>query len=176
MATKSKQVCTSCGRTLRFERRQYPFAEGGVPNVVLQGVELADCGHCGNSEIIIPQLARIHRVIALALANSPRRLTGPQFRFLRKHLGKSGEQMAEYLHTDKTKISKWERAEDSIGQASDRLMRLLVTALDPELAGNVRSTAEHLRKISDEPGEDIEIHVDVEVLTAAYVTVRRAAA
>lgn len=103
--------------------------------------------------MIIPRLEKIHRAISRALVNSPGRLTGEHLRFLRKHLGLSGEQLGSYLHTDKTKVSKWERGEDPIGPATDRLVRLLATALDGELRSAISAVAEHLPQILDKPGE-----------------------
>ena len=125
--------CTNCGEQVTAERRNYRYTESGLSNVVLQGIEVADCPKCGNSDAIIPRMAGIHRAIAQALANSPGRLTGEQLRFLRKHLGLSGDRLGRYLHTDRTRISKWERGEDRIGPGADRLVRLLAAALDSEL-------------------------------------------
>ena len=172
--TKAHQ-CTNCGTQAYPERRNYRYTESGIPNVILQGVEVADCPTCGNSDVSIPRMAKIHRAIAQALVTSPARLTGPQFRFLRKHLGLSGDELSRYLHTDKTKISKWETDEDRIGPATDRLIRLLATALDNELRPQVADVAEHLQKISDQPGEDWELHLDVASLRAAFMSVSKAA-
>src|SRR5579864_4182285 len=119
MSRASIHECTNCGKQIAHERRNYPYVESGLSNVVLQGIEVADCSKCGNSDVIIPRMAKIHRAIAQGLVNSPARLTGEQLRFLRKHLGLSGEQLGHYLHTDRTKISKWERNEDQIGPATD---------------------------------------------------------
>ena len=163
--------CTNCGRPVRPERRNYRYAESGLSNVVLQGVEVAECPACGHYDVAIPHLERVHRAIALALAKSPVRLTGEQLRFLRKHLGYNGEQLAKYLHTDKTKISKWERGEDPIGPSNDRLVRLLVAALDTDLSRSVTSIAAHLPEISNESGKSRELHIDVEYLTASFVSV-----
>jgi putative zinc finger/helix-turn-helix YgiT family protein len=167
--------CTDCGERVAAERRNYRYTESGLSNVVLQGIEVADCPKCGNSNVIIPRMARIHRAIAQALANSPGRLTGEQLRFLRKHLGLSGDQLGRYLHTDKTKISKWERDEDRIGTATDRLVRLLAAALDRELCPGVSAVAEHLPQISDESGKVWELHVDVATLQTTFLSVSRAA-
>ena len=79
--------CTNCGEQVTPERRNYRYSESGMSNVILQGVEVADCPKCGNSDVCIPKIAKLHRAIAQALANSPARLTGEQLRFLRKHLG-----------------------------------------------------------------------------------------
>lgn len=175
MSRATIHKCTNCGEQVSPERRNYRYAESGLSNVILQGIEVADCTKCGNSDLIIPRMAKIHGAIALALANSPARLTGEQLRFLRKHLGLSGDQLGRYLHTDRTKISKWERGEDRIGPSTDRLIRLLVAALDSELRPGVSTVAEHLPQISDESGKDRELHVDVETLQTAFLSVSRAA-
>jgi transcriptional regulator with XRE-family HTH domain len=120
-------------------------------------------------------MAKIHRAIAQALANSPARLTGEQLRFLRKHLGLSGDELGSYLHTDRTKISKWENEDDRIGPTTDRLIRLLVASLDSELRPGVSAIAAHLPQISDKPGDLLELHVDVATLATAFVGVSRAA-
>src|SRR5258708_25492655 len=175
MSRASKHECTNCGKGVTPERRNYRYAESGLSNLILQGIEVADCPNCGNSDVIIPRMAKIHRAIAQALANSPVRLTGEQLRFLRKHLGLSGDQLGRYLHTDRTKISKWERGEDRIGPATDRLVRLLVAALDSELRPGVSAVAEHLPQISDESGKVWELHVNVATLQTSFVSVSKAA-
>ena len=168
--------CTNCGAKLTAERRNYRYTESGLSNVILQGIEVADCPKCANSDVIIPRTAKVHRAIAHALvAGNPARLTGEQFRFLRKHLGLSGDQLGSYLHTDKTKISKWERGEDQIGPATDRLFRLLAAALDTELRAGVTAIANHLPLISDESGEAYELHVDATTLLTAFCAVSKAA-
>lgn len=175
MSRASKHECRNCGEQVIPERRNYRYTESGISNLILQGIEVADCPNCGNSDVIIPRMAKIHRAIAQALANSPVRLTGEQLRFLRKHLGLSGDQLGRYLHTDKTKISKWERGEDRVGPGIDRLVRLLAAALDSELRPGVSAVAEHLPEISDESGKVWELHVDVTTLQATFLCTSRAA-
>ncbi|MBK5293807.1 MAG: hypothetical protein JJE04_19290 [Acidobacteriia bacterium] len=167
--------CTSCGEQVRPERRNYRYTESGLSNVILQGIEVADCPKCGNSEVIIPRMAKIHRAIAQALAKSPARLTGEQLRFLRSHLGLSGAKLGCYLHTDKSKISKWECGSDRIGPTTDRLVRLLVAALDSELRPGVSAIAEHLPLIADVSGKSLELHIDVTTLLTTFLSVSRAA-
>jgi putative zinc finger/helix-turn-helix YgiT family protein len=175
MSRAKMHECTNCGQKVTPERRNYRYTESGLSNVVLQGVQVADCSNCGNSDIVIPRMAKIHREIAKALARSPARLTGEQLRFLRKHLGLSGDQLGSYLHTDRTKISKWERGEDPIGPATDRLVRLVSTALDREMRPEISAVAEHLPRISDESRKAWELHVDVVTLRTTFLSVSRAA-
>lgn len=169
------QDCSNCGKSVTRAPRNYRYVESGLSNVLLQGVDVVDCPKCGSSEVIIPRMAKIHRAIAQALANSPARLTGEQLRFLRKHLGLSGDELGRYLHTDRTKISKWENEGDRIGPATDRLIRLLVASLDSEMRPGVSAVAAHLPQISDKPGDLLELHVDVATLATAFVGVSRAA-
>ncbi|MGJ5818292.1 type II TA system antitoxin MqsA family protein [Paludibaculum fermentans] len=175
MSSENILICTNCGETAKSERRRYRYLESGISNLYLQGTEVAECLRCGESHVIIPRIAKLHRAIALALANSPARLTGEQLRFLRKHLSMSGEQLGRYLHTDKTKISKWESGDDPIGPSTDRLIRLLVAALDGELRPGVTAIAEHLPQIRDESGKVWELQVDVATLQSTFVSVSRAA-
>ena len=172
---KKIHKCTRCGEPVNPEPRNYRYLESGLSNVILQGIEVADCPKCGNEDAIIPRMAKIHRAIARALTLSPSRLTGEQIRFLRKDLGFSGDQLGKYLHTDKTKISKWEGGEDRIGPSSDRLIRLLAASLDAELRPGVSAVAEHLPLISDESGGIRELHVDVTTLQTAFLAVSKAA-
>ena len=174
MKRKSHE-CTNCGEGVTPGRRNYRYSESGISNVILQGLDVTDCPKCHNVEVTIPRMTKIHRAIALALANYPARLTGEHLRFLRTHLGMSGEQLGRYLHTDKTKISKWERGEDPIGPATDRLIRLLAAVLDSDLRAEVARIARHLPDISDEPGKAWEIHIDVETLQASFLATFRAA-
>jgi putative zinc finger/helix-turn-helix YgiT family protein len=168
--------CSNCGEQVSSERRNYRYAESGLSNVVLQGIEVIHCDKCGNSDVVIPRMANLHRVIARALvASNPARLTGEQLRFLRKHLGLSGDQLGTYLHTDRTKISKWETGEDPIGSSTDRLVRLLAAALDPELRAGITAVAEHLPLISDESGSRWELHVHIPTLETSFVSVSKAA-
>ena len=90
-------------------------------------------------------------------------------------MGMSGDQLGRYLHTDRTKISKWERGEDRIGPATDRLVRLLVAALDSELRPGVSAVAEHLPQIFDESGKVWELHVNAATLQTSFVSVSKAA-
>lgn len=175
MSRTKIQECTNCGQRVIPEQRNYRDTESGISNVILQGVDVAVCPKCGNSDVIIPRVGKIHRAIAQALVSSPARLTGEQLRFLRTHLGLSGVELGRYLHTDKTKISKWERGEDRIGPATDRLIRLLAAALDSELCPRVTGIAQHLPQISDDSGNDWELHVDVATLQTSFSRVSRAA-
>lgn len=161
--------CPICGATQNSVTGEYPYLESGLDNVVLEGVTFLDCPGCGQQEVVLPRLARIHEAIARALTNSPGRLSGQQLRFLRLHLGLTGDQLGSYLHADRTEISRCECGEDPIGPAMDRLLRLLAAALDPELHAAASRIAEHLPSISDENGQNWDLHIDAATLTWTFV-------
>lgn len=170
------ETCTTCGAPVTFERQNYRYTESGLPNVVLQGLEVAQCNACGNEDVVLPFPEKIHWAIARALvAENPARMTGEQLRFLRKHVGFSGDELARHLGTDKTKISKWERGEDPIGKSTDRLVRLLVAELDRELKPAAAAVVSHFPLITEQAGSAFELRVDVTTLQTAFMTVNRAA-
>lgn len=175
MSKPTQSKCANCGSATISQIANYRYTESGLANVVLGGVTVNGCPGCGNEEVSIPRIAKIHRTIARSLANYPGRLAGAEVRFLRKHLGLNGEEFGRYLHTDKTKISKWENDADRIGAVTDRLIRLLATALDKELSSEVSAVAEHLPQIRDQSGQGWELHIDVRTLRSAFVRVSRAA-
>lgn len=170
------ETCMNCGAPMTIERRNHRYTESGLSNVVLHNVEVARCGACGSEDVILPAVERIHWAIARALiAENPARMTGEQLRFLRKHIGFSGEHLAKHLGTDKTKISKWERGEDPIGKSADRLVRLLVAELDEELKPVAAAVAGHFPLISDQSGSAFELRADVTTLQTGFLAIDQAA-
>ena len=175
MKKSHNDYCTECGAPVVADRRSHHYAESGLSNVILEDVPVADCANCGNSDITVPGLAKLHQAIAQALASSPARLTGEQLRFLRKHLGLTGDELGRYLHTDRSKISKWETGEHPIGPQTDRLIRLLVAALDPSLRDAVSEIAEHLPAILDKSGLSYELRVNAHTLRSQFAPITKAA-
>jgi len=167
--------CTNCGKLAPLDKVNYRYTESGLSNIVLQGIQTSTCPNCGNEDILIPRIEKIHRAIAQALANSPGRLNGEQIRFLRTHLGLTGDKLGSYLHTDRTKISKWERGEDRMGPTTDRLLRLLVAVLDSDIRPAVSTIAEHLPLISDDASNQWELHIDSATHQASFLTISQAA-
>ena len=48
--------CSNCSQPVETVHGNYPFRESGLDNVVLCGIELIKCKHCGNEDPIIPAL------------------------------------------------------------------------------------------------------------------------
>ncbi|HLJ90288.1 MAG TPA: hypothetical protein VKZ53_25990 [Candidatus Angelobacter sp.] len=129
--------CSNCGQAAHVVRGNYRFSESGLNNVMLCGIEIIRCDHCGNEDPMIPAMNELFRTIARALVSKPYRLAGEEVRFLRKYLSLTGDKFSRLLHVDKTTLSKWENNEDPVGTQSDLAIRLLVMSQDPGLKNNI---------------------------------------
>lgn len=123
--------CVECGNPLVVSRENRRYEAGGLPQVVLMGVEVRRCPECGAEEMAIPRIEELHRVITQAFIRKPTRLAGSEIRFLRKYLGWSGTDFASRMGTARETVSRWERGALPIGTQADRLLRLLVATSVP---------------------------------------------
>ena len=148
--------CRNCGKDAMTARAEtYLYAESGLPNVVLVGVDVRRCPKCGAFEVLIPRVAELHRVIAKAVIHKPARLAGAEVRFLRKHLGWSGADFAAHMGVDPTTVSAWENERKPFGTSSDRLLRLMVARQAPVEDYSL----DELTRIADvqEPSRKVEV-------------------
>ncbi len=140
--------CSNCSQPVETVHGNYTFRESGLDNIVLCGIELIKCKHCGNEDPIIPALDDLFRTIALALVTKPYRLAGEEVRFLRKHMGLTGDGFSRLLHIDKTTLSKWENNDDPVGTQSDLAIRMMVMSQNAALREKIQVIIEeHFEKI-----------------------------
>ena len=126
--------CPMCNKgKLRTERKDYPFLESGLDNVVLVGLEVRTCNNpeCGEELPVIPKLSELHRVIAHTLARQPQKLRGSEIRFLRKYLGLSGNDAAKTLGVAPETLSRWENEQSSMGVSVEKLLRYAALMQQP---------------------------------------------
>ena len=124
--------CRKCAvGELRVTRENYLYAESGLPDVVLQGVEVRRCPECGTHEVPLPRVAELHRVIAMLVIHKRARLSAAEVRYLRKYLGWSGGDFAAHVGVAASTVSKWENDREPIGPSSDRLLRMMVARRSP---------------------------------------------
>ena len=119
--------CPMCNTgKLRVEFRDYQYLESGLADVVLVGLEVRICSNpeCGEEIAVIPQIAALHQVIATELSRQQQKLRGSEIRFLRKYLGWSGADAANYLGVTPETMSRWENEQSSMGMSAERLLRL----------------------------------------------------
>lgn len=117
--------CERCDGTMRPARKDWPYPQSGLPNVILQGLRVYVCQTCGAETPEIANLLQLHRVIAKALLTKPAVLTGPEVRFLRRHVGLKAREFADQLGTTPVTVSRWETGTIKIDLKTDRLIRFL---------------------------------------------------
>lgn len=118
-------TCDRCNGTMKPTVKDCRYSESGLPNVILQGLRVYVCESCGEETPEIPNLLYLHRVIAKALLTKPALLTGPEIRFLRRHVGLKAAEFADQLGTTPVTVSRWETGAVAIDPKTDRLIRLL---------------------------------------------------
>ncbi len=115
--------CPACNKVMTCRTGEYHYAESGLDNVYLSGVEICECT-CGEKTVAIPSVMELHRLISIALVNKNSPLTGKEIKFLRKNMGISGKIFAEVIGIDKATLSRWENDNQVISKPHDRLIRL----------------------------------------------------
>lgn len=135
--------CRRCKSAVEVRTENYKYDASGLPNVILRGIEVRHCPECGEREAQIPSITALHKFLALSLANKPERLTPQEIRFLRKHIGLSGQDFAAKIGVDKATVSRYESLESpqKMGQQTERLLRLMVIVEKPVTSYPLEDTA-----------------------------------
>lgn len=123
--------CTECGDVVKVVGTTHRYAESGLPDVVLHGVEIRKCKACGEEEVAIPDLVGLHQCIAANLVVRKSALTGAELRFLRQFLGHSSKDFAKILGVAAETVTRWQTSERAVPPAVDRLVRVLVMHSEP---------------------------------------------
>jgi putative transcriptional regulator len=139
--------CASCGSGVVEKRLDsYRFEECGLADVTLVGVPVRVCSACGEEEVVLNKVKELHRVIAKNLAAKNTLLTPQEARFLRKHLGLSGADLAERINVRPETVSRWEKGHEEMSWHFELLLRLMVLLELHERNYNVKSFDEVERK------------------------------
>jgi putative zinc finger/helix-turn-helix YgiT family protein len=132
MEDSTMTACTECGGLVKTRReKHYRYAECGLPNVIVDGIEISECQRCGETYTGIPAIEGLHRAIAAAVIHKKGRLAREEIKFLRKSLGWSGVDFARRMGTAPETVSRWENGRAPMGPTADRLLRLLVAKETP---------------------------------------------
>jgi putative zinc finger/helix-turn-helix YgiT family protein len=89
------------------------------------------CSNCGAEHVGLTNLEGLHDEIVAAILSNPSRLRGPEIRFLRKHLGWSGDDFAKYFKVSPSTVSRWENDKQDLSKQGDLLLRMCISQLDP---------------------------------------------
>ena len=93
----------------------------------------------------IENVEGLHRAIARALATRPSRLTGAEFRFLRKELDLTQVALADLFGNDAQTVALWERGRKRVPVWADSLVRKLVLEAQD---GNIK-LLDLMRKVAE---------------------------
>lgn len=115
--------CPTCAKEMKSRIRDYEYVESGLKNVILKNIRVYECKACGEILPEIQNAKQVHEWIAEYLVKKLSPLTGQEFRFLRKQLGMSATELAEFLGVTPVTVSRWENGKESVGPQSDRLLR-----------------------------------------------------
>lgn len=144
--------CADCGAPATAERnavRRYDV--GGLPHVELHGVDVIRCAACGRETVAIPRVAQLHRAIAHQIVLQQRMLAPIEIRFLRKHVGLSGNDFAQMMGVARETVSRWETGANQMGAVADRLLRLIVVTHEPS---DSYAVDDLLRDLNDTPAPE----------------------
>ena len=116
--------CTECGHEMERMEGTHRYKESGLSNVVLMNIPIWKCPNCKESEIEIPCMDALHKVLAFMVLLQPTGLLVEEIRFLRKNLGYSQEELAEKLGVSRPTVARWE-TNKPMKQDHDKALRRL---------------------------------------------------
>src|SRR5262249_28186737 len=95
-----------------------------LPGTLLVDVEVRRCGSCGKAKIPSSRIEQLDRLLVGVVASRPGRLTGPEIRFLREHLGWSAAYLAPVCGAVPPEtVSRWETGEAVMCRHAEHLLR-----------------------------------------------------
>lgn len=148
-------ICPYCGKKTESSIiKRYHYKESGLDNVYLKKSAMLHRCVCGQKFIEIPQIERLNDAIAYQLLNKKTIWRGQEFRFLRKWVSLTAEELGRLLgHVKRGTVSRWENDRIPITPATHHQMLLLVLRLKEE-AINERmyleiATKEILEKVAE---------------------------
>ena len=132
----------------------------GLRNVWLQnGYTEKQTPH--GKAVAIQDVDGLHRVLALVITRKPR-MSGAEFRFLRKELDLSQAALAQMFGYDAQTIALWEKNKVRVPRLADRMLRLIYRE---HTEGNVK-IREMIDRVNDTDRRDHEtrklVFVDTE--------------
>ena len=121
-------TCKKCGKEYQVriasQEEPYHYTESGLPYIRLENIPVYSC--CGVESADIPDMDKLHKLIAEDLILTPRPMTGLELRFLRKEALLKPQDIAERVGIDPKTVLNWEKME-SANRHADILIRILVT-------------------------------------------------
>ena len=106
--------------------KSYKYKECGLDNVILHGINSYRCDKCGEEYINLGNIQKLNTLIASVLIKKEGLLNGKEIKFLRKHLGYSGQFFSELVKYDPSHLSRVEAEKLKPTAMFDMVIRFLV--------------------------------------------------
>src|SRR6478672_13788503 len=100
--------CVRCGSQMKTKKEDHNYKSSGLTNVVLVDMNVSRCPSCGEVEVAIPAVEKLHAMLSRLFVDSTTKLIPEQIRFLRKHLGWSTIRFAKKMGVDRSTAHRWE--------------------------------------------------------------------
>lgn len=121
--------------------RWYRYVESGLDNVYIQGVKTV-VDDVGNEVHCIPNVGRLHKVIAHSIIAQASRINGKELRFLRTEMGFTQEEIAKLLKMSRATVNRWETGKERIDSNAEMFIRVLsAERLDIDLNMSIENMA-----------------------------------
>jgi putative zinc finger/helix-turn-helix YgiT family protein len=118
-------LCYNCKSEMKKTKKDYPYKESGLDNVVLKGISAYVCPSCGEVNPVIRNVLVVHRRLAQAIISKKSILSNREIIFLRKEMGIKAIDLARIMGVSKVTVSRWENGRERISSVADRLVRTL---------------------------------------------------
>jgi DNA-binding transcriptional regulator YiaG len=100
----------------------YNYVGCGLRNVwLVNGFEIRETPY--GESVAIENVLGLHRAIGEWLINSSGRLSGPEFRFLRKEQELSQRSLGDVLGADEQSVARWEKGRQRVPKWADHFVR-----------------------------------------------------
>lgn len=115
--------CTNCGHEMNKREGTHRYEESGLKNVLLINVPIYRCPSCKETDVEIPRIEELHRLIGSLIVLSPEGLKGEEARYLRKQMGYTAEELAEHLGVSRLTVTRWETGKATLRPEYDKHLR-----------------------------------------------------
>jgi DNA-binding transcriptional regulator YiaG len=126
----------------------YHYNESGLRNIWLVNGYVEKRTSYGEA-VSIRDVDGLHKCIGSVIAEQPN-LSGPELRFLRKELGMSQRELAEFVGTSEQNVSLWERR-GRVPRAADRIVKLAYLEMIKDGNIKIRETIDFLNQLDAKP-------------------------
>jgi putative zinc finger/helix-turn-helix YgiT family protein len=145
--------CAICGGAVSEIRNEvYKYKTAGIP-VLLYGITQYRCNACEETFASIPEVEKLHLLLAEKLCCKSDRLSGDEIRFLRKELKLKSVDFAKILGITPAYLSRLEGDSRKTSEALDKFIRTVYILEQSEFYKQVmhRGILSTLKDVSVEP-------------------------